>query len=406
MLRKLIYRLFRYRHFWRDVGFDELSEIYVSMMFRSLSIGMTGIFIPLYMLKLDYSIADIMLLQISFFAARVLFFDLIAGIMISKYGPKHTMLWGYLLLIASTAQFLTLPTIHWPIWLIGGIWGGTSSLFAIPFHVDFSKIKDKIHGGKELGYVKIIQYFAGAIGPLAGGLVATIFGAQYIFLVAIIFLVMGGIPLLKTREPTKTNQKLKLKAVNLRKISTDIFSMAAYDIDLTASVFLWPFYLGVFVLATGASYAKLGSLASFSVVASMLAAFAIGKLIDNHKGRSLLRFGAIVNAGFHLFRPFVNTYPQALLINTLDNPATVAYQMAYTKGMYDVGDDMSNQRAAYFTIMEWSSSIAKLIFWIILAIMINFWTTYAVMTLGFVIASIASLLIMKEQFPALLPKED
>lgn len=401
MLRKLIYRLFRYRHFWRDVGFDELSEIYTSMMFRSLSISMTGIFVPLYMLKLHYSIFSIMLSQVFYFAARALIFDYLAALMIAKYGPKHTMIFGYLLLIISTSQFLSLASIHWPIWFLGLFWGGAGSLFAIPFHVDFSKVKHKFHGGKELGYVKIIQYFAGIIGPIASGLIATFFGGQYIFLAAIVLLIVGGLPLLKTNEPTRLNQKLNLGSIKLSSIKYDLLSMIAYDIDLTATTFLWPLYLGVFVLASGASYAKLGSLASISVSASMLAALTIGKLIDNHKGRPLLRFGAMVNAGLHLFRPFVTSFPQALLINTLDNPATVAYQMPYTKGMYDKGDDMDENRIAYFTIMEWTASFAKLGFWILLTVLTYFWTTKSYMTLGFVIAAVASLLIMKEKYRAL-----
>lgn len=401
MLKKLIFRLLRHRHFWRDVSFDELSEIYVSMIFRSLSISMTGIFIPLYMLKLGYSVFDIIVLQVWFFSARILLFDILTGVMIAKIGPKHTMIWGYVLLIISTAQFLTLPYVHWSLWLLGGIYGGTNSLFSIPFHVDFSKVKHKIHGGKELGYVRIVQSVASIIGPLAGGLVATVFGGQYIFLVAILFLIMGGLPLLRTQEPTKVHQRFDLRSIKLRSISTDLLSMAAYNIDLTVSVFLWPIYLGVFVLATGASYAKLGSLASVSVITAILAAFAIGKLIDDHKGRPLLRFGAMVNAGLHLFRPFTTTYPQALLINTLDNPATVAYQMPYTKGMYDVGDDLSEQRVAYFTIMEMCGSIAKLAVWVVMLLMTFTWNDHAVMTAGFVMAAIASLLIMKEKFRAL-----
>ncbi len=43
MLKKIVYSLLRHRHFWREVGFDELSELYVSMMFRGLSISLPGI---------------------------------------------------------------------------------------------------------------------------------------------------------------------------------------------------------------------------------------------------------------------------------------------------------------------------------------------------------------------------
>lgn len=401
MLRKIIDRLLRHRHYWRDVGFDELSELYVSQLFMELSVSMTGIFVPLYMLKLGYSVISIMAVAAFFFGARMLIFDMLAGSLIAKFGPKHTMTWGYVVLIISTLQFLTLPYIHWPIWLLGAIWGATSSLFNIPFEVDFSKVKHKDHTGKEIGYLKIIQQTTTVVGPLISGVVATVFGGQYIFLISILFLIIGGSTLLKTSEPTKINQKLNLRGLKLKSITSDMLVMSATSVEMTMSSYLWPLYLGIFILATGASYAKLGSLASVSVLASILAAFTIGKLIDGDKGRSLLRLGTSLNAAFHLFRPFTNTYPQALLINVLDNPVLVSYQMPFEKGIYGAGDDKGDLRIAYFTTLEWIASIVKTLLWIFLISMTYFWTTKSVMSLGFVIASLASLIIMKEKFRAL-----
>lgn len=401
MIKKSIHRLLKHRHFWREIGFDELSEIYVSMMFRSLALSLTGIFVPLYMLKLGYTVHDIIILIACYFGFRAILFDLLSGFLVAKIGPKHTIICSYLLLIISTGLFLTLPNMHWPLWLVGGIWGGTSSLFCIPFHVDFSKIKHKAHGGKELGYVKIMEKFGGVIGPLIGGVVASLWGGQYIFIVAIGMLLIGGAPLLKTSEPVATGQKLHFRTLNLRKIKWDIISFMGFGIELTISGSIWPLYLGTTVLASGAAYAKLGALASISVLAAMITAYAIGKLIDNYHGRPLLRAGAIANALIHLFRPFVMTYPIALGTNIANEGVTVAYNMPYTKGMYDAADELPGHRIVYFVIMEMTSSIAKTVVWVGLAFLTTFYTDYTVLNIGFLIGAAASLLILAERFNAL-----
>jgi len=401
MVKKTIHRLLKHRHFWRDVEFDELSEIYISMMFRSLALSLTSIFVPIYMLKLGYSVQETMLLCVFYFGFRAVVFDLLSGYLVAKMGPKHTILCSYLLLVVSTGLFLTLPDIHWPLWFVGGIWGGASSLFCIPFHVDFSKIKHKAHGGKELGYVKIMEKFGGIVGPIIGGIVASIWGGQYIFLVAIIMLVVGSLPLLKTGEPVRVNQTLRFRTLPFRKIKWDIISFMGFGVELTMSGSIWPLYLGTTILASGAAYAKLGILASVSVVVAMVTAYTIGKLIDKHHGRQLLQFGTIANALVYLYRPFVTSYPAALATNVVNEGVTVSYNMPYTKGMYDAADDLPGHRIVYFVIMEMTSSIAKTVVWTILTILTTRFTDYTVLNIGFLIGAGASLLMMAERFKAL-----
>lgn len=401
MLKKIVHRLLLHRHFWREVEFDELSEIYITMMFRSLSLSLTNLFVPLYMLKLGYSLADIVMTILFYFVFRAILFDYFAGWMVTKIGAKHTILCSYLLLIVSTSQFLTLAQMNWPLWLLGGLWGGASSLFAIPFHVDFSKIKHRSHGGKELGYVSIMEKLGGILGPMIGGVVATLFGGKYIFLVAMALLVLGGIPLLRTSEPFKSHHPLRLHELHFSRIKRDIFAFMAYGIELTMCGSVWPIYLGLVILTTSAGYAKLGILVSVSVIASMVSAYAIGKLTDKKHGHKLLRFGAATNAAVYIFRPFATAYPAALAINIVNEGATIAYKIPFTKGMYDRGDEFNHQRVAYFVAMELTSSIAKSIAWFILLMSTMLYSDLTVTSIGFAFGGIASLLIMTERFKGL-----
>lgn len=401
MFRKILYRLLHPRHFWRDVGFDELSEIYMSMIIRSLAISLTGLFIPVYMLRLGYDVTAVSWLAAWYFLIRAFGGDVAAAYMTARVGPKHTIVAGNVLLITSTALFLTQPHMHWSVPLLGAVWGASASFFFIPFHVDFSKVKHKKHGGKELGYLNIMEKLGFALGPIAGGVIATIFGAQYIFLLASILLILGLVPLFRSGEPVRARQHLDWHGIDVAKLRRDFISYGALGIENTFSVFLWPMYLGLFVLVSSTAYLKLGAISTLSVSASILTAFTIGKLIDRHKGRDLLRVATVANAGVHLIRPFVRSYPVATATTLANDGVTIAYRMPYLKGMYDAADDLPGYRIVYITSMEWFGSALKALAWLTLVMLSSVMTDRHVVTVGFVIAAVSSLIIATERFRAL-----
>lgn len=401
MVRKLVDQILRHRHFWRDVGFDELSELYISMMFRGLAISLTGLFVPIYMLHLGYDAAAIMMVIAWYFTARFALLDILCAYTIAKIGPKHTMLIGYIFLICSTSMFLTIQSIEWPLWLIGSVWGASASFFFIPFHVDFSKVKHKKHGGKELGFVQIMERVGGALGPIIGGVIATVFGPQYIFLMATVLLIVGILPLFRTAEPVKLKQHLSFTTMPYRKLKWDYMSVAALGVENSLCVFLWPLFLGLFVLIDSSVYVKLGLLSTVSITISILAAYTIGKTIDKHQGRRLLRFSATVNAVLNIGRPFISTFPVAFGVNIANEIVTTGYRMPYMKGLYDAADDLPGHRIVYISTMEWFGSTAKGLVWWFLVLLTALFATKTVLTVGFFITAVASCLIMLERFKAL-----
>ncbi len=401
MVQKIVNNILRSRHFWRDVGFDELSELYVSIMLRGLAISLTGLFVPIYMLRLGYDPSSIMMVVAWYFTSRVLLFDFLSGYCVAQFGPKHTMIFGNILLITSTAMFLTIASFHWPIWLIGSIWGGSASLFFIPFNVDFSKVKHSKHGGKELGYIYVMEKIGTATGPVIGGLIATFFGAQYIFAIATGLLIIGLVPLFQTSEPVRLNQHITFKGLRFDKLKRDYISAAAIGVENTLCIFLWPLFIGMFILLDKTAYAKLGLLSSTSILIALFTAYAIGKIIDDRKGRYLLRANATANSFLHLIRPFINVYPAAFLVGATNEVVTTGYRMPYYKGLFDAADDLPGYRIAYLTSIEFFSSVFKCMVWWFLVMLTAIFSTKDVISIGFIIASIASMLIMTEKFKAL-----
>lgn len=364
-----------------------------------LAFSLVGIFIPLYLHDLQYSLASIFGFYIAYFVARSLL-HLPAGLVVARIGPKHTMIASFLLQLVSSLTFLTLPDIAWPLWVVATIWAIANNLFFTAYHVDFSKVKHSEHSGKEMGFANIVQRIGGAIGPVVGGFVATLFGPQYIFLVMIALLLFALAPLLTSAEPVRTHQHIRFRNIRLRSIMRDMISYAGLTITHQISVSLWPLYLGVFALGANA-YLKLGTLSSAGFVVSLFTAFAIGHLVDKQRGRELLRISAVTDIFIQFMKPFVQSLPFAFAVNTAGESTAVSLRIAYQKGMYDAADDQPGNRIVYISILETVGAASKAVIWVILlglGYVIGF---ELAIVAGFVLAGLANLLTVTERFKGL-----
>ncbi len=404
MIKNFIHRLLRHRHPWREITFNELSEIYMTMVLRSLALSMTGIFVPIYMYRLDYSVPAILSVFAFYFSFRIIL-DFAAAFTSARIGPKHTLVIGQMLQIASSALFLTLPQHNWPMFLLGGVWGAAASFFFIPFHIDFSKIRHKKNAGKEIGFEQIMEKVGFVLGPVVGGVVATLLGSQYIFLVSIVLLIGGLWPLFQTREPVRIRQKLDFRYFPVHHITKHMPSYIGLNVENTLCLMMWPLFLGMFVISDSGVFAKVGIISSISVAISLLSTHAVGRTADNDKGRSLLRFAASTNAVLHLLRPFVTLYPVAFGVNVVNEAVTVGYRLPYTKGHYDTADDFPGYRIVYITTLEVLGCIAKATTWWILVLFSQLETGKPLFYVAFAIAAVSSLLIMTEKFDSLNPRK-
>lgn len=400
MLNKFLRRFIQRRHYWREVNFDELTELYTSMMFRSLAIGLVGIFIPLYLYQNGSPIWQILFFYMVMFTVQLLGSPITAFI-IARIGPKHTILLSYLFQALSMLGLISLYDRELPIYLIATTLGITNVLFFTAFHVDFSKIKHSDHGGKEVGWMYIMQKLGLIIGPILGGVIAYMFGSQYIFMVALGILALGVLPLLLTAEPVKTKQKINFNNLKIKDIKPDLISYSAVVLENSVTLVVWPLFIGVIVFQDN-QYLQIGSVASISIVASIIMAHAIGNLIDKRKGRVLLRYGAILNAVLHLCRPLVGGYGSVLAVNIINEGVTIAYTLPFTKGVYDAADSLTGQRIVYICTLEALGSFARVLFYGFASLLaFSYGNSKTFFFALFAVGSIASLVIMKEKFVAL-----
>lgn len=396
MLKAIIRKMLKKNHFWRDVGFDELSELYISTMLRWTALTIFMVFVPFYLYQNEYTPAAICAVFGCFFLARIVS-DIMAAYTVARFGPKHTMIISCILQIISAAVLLTVPTYHWNPLLIALPWGASASFFFIAYHVELSKIKHTARAGHELGHMQAFEKVGFLVGPIIGGLVGNYFGPQYIFLTATLLLIASLWPLFQTAEPVKTKQQLNFSLLPVAKIKRDLFAYCCLGIENTLCINAWSFYVAVFILS-GAVYAQLGTLAAAGVLVGILTAKLIGRLTDTQIARPLMWASALLNSLLYGIRPFVQGLGGVFAVNVVNEVLTTGYKMPFTKGMYAAADDLPGLRIVYISSMEAIASTVKATTWFVLALLATTLSLKVVLLVSFAIAAVASLGITTERF--------
>ena len=220
------------------------------------------------------------------------------------------------------------------------------------------------------------------------------------FVVGAGILLMGAIPLFFTAEPVKTHQKIRFRDLKLRPMWRDYVSYVAIEIEHTTHIVVWPLFTAVYILSDN-PYVKLGSLASISILVAIFVARFYGSVVDDHKGRPLLRSGVVANVFLCFFRPFVGSYPAVLAVNVAYEGVAAAYRMPFYKGYYDRTDDLPGRRIVYIATMEAVGVFGRALFFGIGAVMTLFMADKDSLVGLFVMAAFVSLVILLEKFKAL-----
>lgn len=399
MIKELLAQTLERRLFWRDFGFTELSELYMSSLMRIFALSILMVFVPFFLYQHGYSLAAIFAMCGLVFVNRCIW-DILSGFIVARFGPKHTLILSCLLQIVSAGLFLTIPTYHWSIFLLAMPWGAALSLNFIAYHVAFSKVKHTKHAGKELSIMQVMEKLGGVAGPLVGGVAGTYMGPQYIFLAAGLVLMASLWPLFQTSEPVRTKQLLNFRDFPVHKIRRDVLSYAAMGIENSFCINTWPLYVALFALSSGV-YAKLGILAAAATLISIGATYIIGRLVDTDNARRVLSISAIINALVYVFRPLTHSFWPVLGINLANESITPGYRIPYLKGMYAAADSFPGFRIVYISTMECMASIAKGTAFFILALLASVMSARGVLVTAFAIAGVSSLFIMTERFRAL-----
>ena len=385
-------------HFWRKIKMSELSELYMSMTLKSLALSLIAIFIPVFLYQEGFSVAEISFYFAFYFMLRILF-NLLAGYLTARAGPKHMLAYSYVLLTIFLGLLLTLPTYGWSLYFIAVVHSLFNAFFFVAYHVDFSKVHSVKKGGSEISIMNILVRTAAATGPFVGGLVATVFSIEATIAMALGLVLLAIWPLMLTAEPVKKQRELDLKSFSIRDNLNNMSAYSLLAISRQVALLSWPLYISIFIF-TDDVYAKVGLVTSVSIAVSILVTRAYGKLIDNDSGKTLLNSASVFASATHALRPVINSLGGVVLINMTSELAETGVLLPFTKGFYDEADS-ANNRIAYVSVMESAIAVTRASFWLVITWIIVTYGDKTGLAVSFYVASAAALLVMTQKFKAL-----
>jgi len=362
----------RRTHFWRKVGFVELSELYASRILRVLAMQMIGGFVTIFLYQEGYSLFFIAAFFTLYFFARAVL-SVPSGYIIARFGPKHGTLMSNLLFIPGMIALTLTP--EYGLWSLGIFLLFNSfsrTLYEISHLVNFSKVKHAEHAGKEIGIMQIVDRITTSLSPLLGGLIAFWFGPQVMLVFATVVLAIAAGPLFYTSEPVITHQKITFRGFNWKKTWRNLVAAVALGVDFNLSGFMWYLFIFIVVLGAGGNevYAQIGALGSITLLSSLATAYIFGRIIDKQKGGALLRYSVFGTAILHLIRPFVQHPGSVLAMNVANETTTTGYYMPFLRGLFDAADSLPGYRIIYMVLVTIAISLGDTLAVAVLALLV------------------------------------
>ena len=301
---------------------EELGSVYRNIALRNFALSMVAIFVPIYLIELGYTVSTVLALFLVIFLTSIVLAPFVTKI-ISHVGVKHTISISLPFLLLNLLGFYLLQFLEVPLFLIAILGGLSTTLYFVPFNIDFVRSSHKEKTGREVGYLFAVSKISLALGPLVGAFVISQFGFGTLFAVVISLIFLSMLTLIKGKD-MKSDDEFQFKYMLKGSHVKYFFAFFVQGILGVAEVIIWPIFVFLFIAGT----AEIGVIGALLTAGSIITSIIIGKITDKTSSSIIIKTGALLYAIVWLFRmnitssfyAFVATFIAGLLLMTLDIP--------------------------------------------------------------------------------------
>lgn len=372
------HHIFRQKH-------TDLNEIYYVMALRSFIVSFVGIFVPIYLWNLGYSLADILLIEFLIYFGEALL-EIPTAYLLARYGAKKLIAISMPILVAHFLILWTIPNFHWSMPVISFSASLATVLFWQAYHWDFSKAKHNHEASKEVSVIVIISSITGASAPFIGGFIASRFGIDYVFGIVAVLLFFTLIPLFR-KAPNHIKRKIDYHKLKMKRIKFQIISYAGLATQGAVGAVIWP----IFVFLIVKTYENVGIVTSLALTLTLFITYFLGKSADHGNRHRYLRTGSFLMGLVYFVKAIASTFMHVFSLDFLSNIANSFFYAPFVSEYYLHADEES--RIEYICIMESTSDLARACLLLTLLALTLFFDDRIVLILGLVFAGLASLLI-------------
>lgn len=264
----------------------ELKKLYWSQGWSTLAGGLVAIFIPIFLLKLGYSLSAVLAYMIFYglFCVPTLY---VALHLVPKVGANRIMAIANIGQALFLVLLITLPAHHWPLFGLAALAAWVNSAYWPPFHANFAVSRTPSHSGRELSYIYTLIAITGALAPAVGGILATLFGIKLVYTIAAVIFSVAALPMLVGRRGFRP-ASFSLKRLELAHIRPDLSSYGGWAVVETAEQVIWPIMIFLIV----SSYASIGLLSSVVIATGIFTTLYVGRRLETKGEKHYIRRGS------------------------------------------------------------------------------------------------------------------
>ena len=277
-----------------------LVSLYINYSLYNFAMAMTGIFVPIYLLRLGYGLGQV-LLYFAVYAVAVFLFTIFSGVLSGRIGLKRSMILYFPLLFTFLGAIMALKYADIPLWLIAILGGSSLALYWTPLNMFLVASASAEKMGEDYGKFSAYPKAIGWIAPLLGGWIATAFaqGFLVLFAVAALIFLISLMPVLKMED---IFPKIRLQAEPFfdffARYPRYILIETVHYVQIFSEQTIWP----IFVFITFNSIFSIGVVGTALAIGSYFMMLFAGVGSDKGKRKNLLLWGALVMAVIWVLR--------------------------------------------------------------------------------------------------------
>lgn len=290
----------------------DINDLYIMHAVRVFALSLVAIFIPIYLLKLDFSwpLIGLFIFLHYFFANFCSYF---AFKLASKVGLKKSFILSIPLKIVFLFILEFLPSLSllisnfWSVIILSFSLALADSIYWMAYHVEFVRFSTEKKSMVQLGRGQVLAATAHMLAPLIGALLIVNLSFTTTFVVIGCLLLLGMIPILFTQDDF---EEFEFHLANLKhKNAKAYFFEGMYSPGTSA---FWP--LLIYVLFTSITTA--GIFYTISNVAYVLVTYFVSHQINLANQVKIMFMGSLLHGSSVMVRAFVSTIGGSLIAQT------------------------------------------------------------------------------------------
>jgi len=271
--------------------------------------NLISVFIPLIIIQRSSSLHDALQIIAGFYFITALVKMIVnvpAMLLINRVGAPFVLGFGFVINAVSLGCFLGYTIhVHDLAFLAAGaiFLGASGALSDDARHVYIAGSVEHEGISSSMATMSIIGQGADVTGPLLGALIGSLFGVNWLIIVALCLMSSSVIPLMRMSKVDRSKHAERPRFSLRGAPARDIFANVCFTSDEALGIQLWPVYLAVI----------LGSLSAISLVVSIAAGVTMvtiwlaGHLGDKGHDRSVMEHGIAGASIANAFRLLATT---------------------------------------------------------------------------------------------------